>query len=49
MPFSLGLNTVPGIDQDDSFYLAICKIKDDNGSYADWKEIPFEIGMVNDC
>ena len=42
-------STTYGDDLDDTYYLAICKIKDDTGGYADWKEIEFEIGDYIDC
>ena len=38
-----------GIDQNDMYYKAICKIKDDSGGYYEWKEIDFEIGTIDEC
>jgi len=40
---------VNGIDQNDAYYKAICKIKDDSGGYNDWFEIDFELGPYVDC
>jgi hypothetical protein len=40
---------IDGIDEDDAYYKAICKIKDDTGGYNDWIEIDFEIGPYIDC
>jgi len=38
-----------GVDQDSTYYLAICKIKTDDGHYMPIKEIPFEIGDIQEC
>jgi hypothetical protein len=36
-------------DKDDSYYVAIIKLKDDSGGYADNFECMFEIGDMPDC
>jgi len=40
---------VNGIDENNAFYKAVCKIKNDTGGYNDWFEIDFEIGPYVDC